>query len=248
MQPLSEATREIMWNVSHVPLFYAAFLVALTVFGFGVYRRILSWKEGKSHDAGLSELTDRLLFMLKEILFQSKVRRKRFPGLIHVFVFYSFLVLVVTTSVVSLDHDLGFALFRGHTYVLLTVAAEIAGVFVLLGAIVALWRRHVRRPPTLEARAADSWGFALLALIIVTGFAVEGVRIGVAGDPWQGFSFVGHTIAALASPLDANAGASLHSALWWTHAALALLWIAIIPRAMTSTRRASASVSTRPAI
>jgi Fe-S oxidoreductase/nitrate reductase gamma subunit len=167
--------------------------------------------------------------MLKEVFFQSRVRRKRFPGLIHVFVFYSFLVLLVTTSVVSLDHDLGIALFRGHTYVFLTVAAEIAGLFVLLGAIVALWRRHVRRPPTLEATAADSWGFALLALIIITGFAVEGVRIGVTGDPWQGFSFVGRAISALASPLDANAGASLHSALWWTHAALVFLWIASIP-------------------
>jgi nitrate reductase gamma subunit len=182
MQPLSQATREIMWNVSHVPLFYAVFVVALTVFGFGVYRRIRSWNEGKSHDAGLSELTDRLFFMLKEVFSQSRVRRKRFPGLIHVFVFYSFLVLLVTTSIVSLDHDLGIALFRGHTYVFLTVAAEIAGLFVLLGAIVALWRRHVRRPPTLEATAADAWGFALLALIIVTGFAVEGVRIGVTGD------------------------------------------------------------------
>jgi len=229
VQPLSQATREIMWNVSHVPLFYAVFVVALTVFGFGVYRRIRSWKEGQSHDAGLSELTDRLFFMLKEVFSQSRVRRKRFPGLIHVFVFYSFLVLLVTTSIVSLDHDLGTALFRGHTYVFLTVAAEIAGVFVLLGAIVALWRRHVRRPPTLEATAADAWGFALLALIIITGFAVEGVRIGVTEDPWQGFSFVGRAISSLASPLDANAGASLHSALWWTHAALALLWIASIP-------------------
>ncbi len=218
-----------MWNVSCVPLFYAVFVVALAVFGFGVYRRIRCWKAGRSDDAGLSELKDRLLFMLKEVFSQNRVRRKRFPGLIHVFVFYSFLVLLVTTSIVSLDHDLGTALFRGHTYIFLTVAAEIAGVFVLLGALVALWRRHVRRSPTLEATAADTWVFSLLALIIVTGFAVEGLRIGVAGDPWQGFSFVGRAISALASPLDADTGASLHAALWWTHAMLALLWIACIP-------------------
>jgi len=206
MQPLSQATREIMWNVSYVPLFYVLFVVALAVFGFGVYRRIRCWKAGGSDDAGLSELKDRLLFMLKEVFSQNRVRRKRFPGLIHVFVFYSFLVLLVTTSVVFLDHDLGMALFRGHTYVFLTVAAEIAGVFVL-----------------------DTWVFSLLALIVITGFAVEGVRIGVAGDPWQGFSFVGRAISDLASPLDADTGASLHSALWWTHAVLVLLWIASIP-------------------
>jgi Fe-S oxidoreductase/nitrate reductase gamma subunit len=229
MQPVSEATREIMWNVSQVPLFYAVFAVSLTVFGFGVYRRIHCFKAGKSHNAAFSELKGRLCFMLKEVFLQNKVRQKRFPGLIHVSVFYGFLVLLVTTSVVFFDHDLGMALFRGHTYVFLTVAAEIAGVLILLGALVALWRRRVRRPPTLEATAADTWVFSLLALIIITGFAVEGVRIGVAGDPWEGFSFVGGAISPLVLPLDANTGAALHSAVWWTHAVLAFLWIASIP-------------------
>jgi Fe-S oxidoreductase/nitrate reductase gamma subunit len=218
-----------MWNVSHVPLFYAVFVVSLTIFGFGVYRRIHCWKAGRSDDAGLSELRDRLFLMLKEVFLQNRVRQKRFPGLIHVFVFYSFLVLLVTTSIVFLDHDLGTALFRGHTYVFLTVAAEIAGVLILLGALVALWRRRVRRPPTLEATAADSWVFSLLALIVITGFAVEGVRIGVAGDPWEGFSFVGRAISPLASPLDAKTGATLHSAVWWIHAVLVFLWISSIP-------------------
>ena len=51
----------------------------------------------------------------------------------------------------------------------------------------------------------------------------------MAGDPWQGFSFVGRAISPLASPLDADTGASLHSALWWTHAVLVFLWIASIP-------------------
>ena len=128
MQPASEATREIMWNVSHVPLFYAVFIASLMVFGFGVYRRIHCWKAGKSETARLSELTDRLFFMLKEVLFQNRVRQKRFLGLIHIFVFYSFLILLVTTTIVFFDHDLGTTLFRGHTYLFLTVAAEIATV------------------------------------------------------------------------------------------------------------------------
>jgi Fe-S oxidoreductase/nitrate reductase gamma subunit len=229
MHPLSQATREIMWNVSHVPIFYAVFVLSMAVFGFGVYQRIRCWKAGRSDDAGLSELKERLLFTLKEVFSQKRVRRKRFPGLIHVFVFYSFLVLLLTTTVVFLDYDFGTAFFRGLTYVFLTIAAEIGGVFVLLGALVALWRRHVRRPPTLEAPAADTVMFSLLALIIVTGFAVEGLRIDVAGDPWREFSFVGNALSGLASPLDPKTGAGLHAVLWWTHSVLVFLWIAAIP-------------------
>lgn len=229
MEPLSQATREIMWNVSLVPLFYSIFAVSMAVFGFGVYRRVRSWREGKSDGERRSELTQRFFFMLKEVFSQDKVREKRFPGLIHLFVFYSFLVLVVTTGVVFLDHDFGTSLFRGYLYVCLTVAAEIAGLLVLFGLLVAVWRRHAGRPPTLEVIPADSWGFWLLASVIITGFAVEAVRIGVAGDPWQRLSFVGYALSPLASELDPSTGVALHAALWWAHAVLVFVWVASIP-------------------
>jgi len=50
MEPLSQATREILWNISHVWLIYALFAVVLAFFGFGVYRRIQFWKAGKADD------------------------------------------------------------------------------------------------------------------------------------------------------------------------------------------------------
>jgi Fe-S oxidoreductase/nitrate reductase gamma subunit len=229
MEPLSQATREVMWNASHVPLFYSAFALSLVIFGFGVFQRVRYWNRGKDDNERLSELTSRLFFAFKEVFSQNKVRQKRFPGLIHVFVFYSFLVLVVTTTVVAFDHNLNTSMFKGYTYVCLTVAAEIAGVLILFGALAALWRRHVKRPATLEIIRADTWSFSLLALIVITGFWVEGARIAVAGDPWQALSFVGSTLTPLISGLELGRGAALHSVLWWTHTLLVFLWIASIP-------------------
>jgi Fe-S oxidoreductase/nitrate reductase gamma subunit len=218
-----------MWNASHVPLFYSLFAVSLMIFGFGVYQRIRRWKKGKGDNERFSELTNRLFFMLKEVFSQNKVRQKRFPGLIHVFVFYSFLVLVVTTIVVAFDHHFDTSLFKGHAYVFLTVAAEIAGLLILFGAVAALWRRHFKRPATLDVAPADTWSFLLLALIVITGFGVEGVRIAAAGDPWQALSFVGYAMTPLVSGLEPATGAALHSVLWWTHILLVFSWIASIP-------------------
>ena len=167
--------------------------------------------------------------MLDEVFFQNRVRQSRMPALFHSFIFYSFLVLLLTTGIIALDYDLGTSLFRGPIYIFLTVASEIAGVLILFGVLMALWRRHFKRSATLETTPGDTLALLILALIIITGFCAEGIRIGVAGDRWQGFSPAGFMISSLFSGLDANAGTALHSAVWWLHAILAFFWIATIP-------------------
>jgi len=228
-EPLSQATREILWNISAVWLIYALFAVALAVFGFGVYQRIQFWKRGKADDERFTELGRRVIFMLVEVFAQSKVRQKRFPGLIHVFILYAFLVLVVTTSVIALDYDFGTSLFKGLMYVALSVGAELAGLFIALGLLTALWRRHVIRPTSLDVRLADTWAFLLLLGVIITGFVVEALRIAVAGDAWASLSFVGAALSPLFSGLNVDTGTTIHSGVWWTHTVLSFFWMATIP-------------------
>jgi len=229
MEPASQATREIMWNISHGWIIYVLFLVSLAIFALGVYQRIQFWKRGKDDNERFSDLSRRFFFMLRELLFQKRVRQSGFPALFHSFVFYSFLVLVLTTGIIALDADFGTSLFRGPIYLTLTIASEIAGVLILLGVLMASWRRYVKRPETLETTFADTWALLLVALIVITGFAAEGIRIGVAGDRWQGFSPLGSALSLIFSGLDANEGAKLHWVVWWVHTILVFVWIASIP-------------------
>jgi Fe-S oxidoreductase len=231
MPPLSEATRQILWNVPHVWPLYAMLVAALTVLAWGVYEYIQFWRRGKRDDGRLADLVDRFFFMLGELFSQRKVRQKPFPGLIHVFLFYSFIVLVITTTVVALDYDFHTSLFRGYIYVALTVGSEIGGVLLLFALLVALWRRHVRRPPALGAPLSDTWAFLLLALVVLTGFVVEGLRIAVAGDPWAKLSFVGLAFSLPFGGLAHGTGATLHWGVWWLHAVLVFVWIGTIPYA-----------------
>ncbi len=229
MPELTEATRPLMWNVSSAWVMYVAFLVALGFFCFGIYRRVSSWRRGKPDSERLGDWGKRFRVLLSELLLQKRTRGARFPGIFHALIFYSFLVLVVTTAVVALDVDFGTTLFKGYVYVVLTVASELAGVFILVGLGMALWRRVVLKPKTIAGGLADIWPLLLLFLIVITGFAVEGMRIAVKGDPWAYLSFVGLGFSKLFSGISASVGEPAHRWLWWIHMFMAMGWIASIP-------------------
>jgi Fe-S oxidoreductase/nitrate reductase gamma subunit len=150
-------------------------------------------------------------------------------------IFYSFIVLVVTTTIVMIDYDAGKLLgielniFTGFIYVFFTVASDLAGVFILVGIGMAAYRRYVRKPDTLPTTTEDGLVLALIAFMIITGYLVEGLRIAVNGDPWRALSPVGSVTASLFSGIGESGGKTLHGSFWWLHTILAMGWIAIIP-------------------
>lgn len=229
MGALSEATRPILWNISAAWLMYLLMFVALGVFAFGVQARVAAWRRGRAANERLGDWGRRLGLLIRDLAFQRRVRGARYAGIFHCALFYAFAVLLVTTFVVALDYDLGTSLFEGALYVALTVASEAAGVLVLFGVGMALWRRLARRPTTLPREPGDVWPLALLAGITITGFLVEGLRIATLGDAWAALTPVGQLAALPFEGLSESAGRTVHAALWWAHTTLALGWIASIP-------------------
>jgi Fe-S oxidoreductase/nitrate reductase gamma subunit len=229
MYEIKDAVRPIMWNISGAWVMYLLVVVALGLFAYGAYRRWAHWREGKPDEERFSDWGRRLLLLLKELVFQKRVRSSRFPGLFHSLIFYSFLVLAITTAVVALDYDFGTTLFKGWVYVALTVASELAGVFILVGVGMAAARRLFRRPESLPSTGSDLWALALVAALVLTGYATEGLRIATLGDPWAWLTPVGGGFARLWGSPTEETGRQAHQVLWWGHTVLALGWIASIP-------------------
>ncbi len=232
MPPLSEATRPLMWNVSHSWVMYVLFAIALAVFAWGMYRRILFWRRGGGDKERLGDWMRRLRVLLGEIFLQRRVRGSTIPGIFHSLMFYSFAVLFLTTAVIMVQYDVGgrfgagFNIFRGYTYVFFSLASELAGILLLVGIAIAAWRRYVLKPEAVPDAAADGLALLFLAGIVVTGYLVEGARVAASGDPWGKLSPVGSWIGWL---LGGTGGTAVHSSLWWTHTVLAMGWIALIP-------------------
>jgi heterodisulfide reductase subunit C/nitrate reductase gamma subunit len=208
---------------------YSLLGVALAVFGYGVWRRVRTWRRGKPDGERLGDWGRRLAMLVRELAFQTRVRNAPFPGLFHSLIFYSFAVLIITTTVVALDYDLGTSLFRGALYVLLSVAAELAGVLILAGLGIAAVRRFVSKPATLATSFGDGWVLVLIGALVLTGFLAEGLRIATVGDQWAWLSPVGLGASYLFRGFGPEATATTHRLLWWGHTGLALGWIALIP-------------------
>lgn len=226
---LSEATRTIMWNISHPIVMYLLGAAALAVFGYGVWKRAKFYKEGKPDGERLSDFGKRFVFLVKELFLQRRSRDEAFPGVFHSLIFYSFIVLVVTTAVVAMDYDFGTHLFKGPIYLVLSLGADLGGLLVLVGVAMAVWRRYIKKPETLETGPGDAFALSLLGAMVLTGFLVEGLRIAVVGDPWKAVSPVGTAFALLFAGVGPEGGQAAHRILWWTHTVLAMGWIASIP-------------------
>ncbi len=226
---LREAFRPKMWNVQVEWPMYAMFGVALVIFAVGMWRHLAIWRQGKADNERLGDWARRAGLLVKELIFQNRVRGSVLSAWFHSFIYYSFGLLALTTTVVALDYDLGMSLFHGWFYVVLKLGSQLGGLLILVGIGIAALRRLVTRPPTLDKAAGDLWALAILAGLVLTGFLLGGLRIAAIGDRWAFLSPISWGLATLMNWIPAQTTTRLHAFLWWLHAALAMSWIAAIP-------------------
>ena len=171
--------------------------------------------------------------MLKTIVFQKKVLTSVYPAIFHTLIFYSFAVLFLTTAVIAIDYDLGIPLFRGHLYSLLSISSEVSGILIIIGVSLAFFRRYKMSPKTLDTSFSDYFALMLIALIVITGFIVEGLRIEGTLNLNDSLSPVGTAFGEMFIRLLPNSEKSsilqTHEIFWWIHTCLVFLWISIIP-------------------
>lgn len=229
MNDPSTASRHILWSISHSWIMYVFFVIALVLLVRGFMWRIRIWKSGRPDEERLKGLGRRFRMLIREIALPSRINDSTFAGIFHGFIYYSFIVLVITTAIVMLDTDFGTSLFRGRLYLLLSFAADLAGLLILTGTVLAGVRRYIMRPNTIMTSAGDTWALVLLAILVLGGFLMEGLRIAVNGDAWVAYSPVGYLFSLLFTGIGGKAGSLTYAFLWWSHMALTLIWIGLLP-------------------
>ncbi|MFW2368903.1 MAG: respiratory nitrate reductase subunit gamma, partial [Desulforhopalus sp.] len=234
-----EFTREIYWNVGHgastlVPMYLlTALSVALLV--YKARTLIADYRRGKPLDR-TDNLGERIVFMLKTMLLQSRVLSVRGPGLAHAFFFWGFFLLFIGTALIVLQADFTDLLFgvkflKGTFYLLFSIVLDLAGlvaVAMLLGLFI---RRYVVRPEGLDSTRDDSIMHSLLFAILISGFVIEGARMAVTelGTPLALWSPVGLIFAKGLAGLGEETLRSVHQVTWWFHLLLVMAFIGLIP-------------------
>jgi Fe-S oxidoreductase/nitrate reductase gamma subunit len=232
--------REVFWNTGQFEaLLFALTAVALAVFAYGVYRRWQMWKAIGKPELRCDNLGQRLKRLFTDGFFQIKTFRELYPGIMHGLIFFGFFVLIFGAFFDATEYHiaepLGIAFLRGKVYLLFSFVMELFGLAVLLGVLMALYRRYVARPDGLGYQGKpdntpdDAIVLILIGAIVITGFIIEALRIHVNRPPWEVWSFGGWLLAGAFAGLDHERAKTLHQITWWGHTFLSLGFIAYIP-------------------
>ncbi|MFP6641635.1 MAG: heterodisulfide reductase-related iron-sulfur binding cluster [Myxococcota bacterium] len=224
-----EPTRKIYWNIIDGPIIYALAVVAVGVLLYGMVRRIRIWRLGHA-EVRTDRMGERIRGLLIEIFGQRRNLRDRFPGVAHLLIFYGFLGAFVATTMIAIQDWTGIHFLEGSFYLWYSLLADVFGVLGVIGILMALYWRGVVRPARLHSVMDDWIALALLLLIFIQGFIVEGIRINVtelhAHPSWAVWSPVGYGVAWMLEGVERQQLLDFHRGLWWLHAVTAMAFIA----------------------
>jgi Fe-S oxidoreductase len=187
---------------------------------------------GSSSDQFFSRLGD--LFI--NAVIQVRIWDNAYAGLMHVLIFGGVTIQVLGTLVNLTQMQLFIPFLelpfpRGSGYLIFELVMDLAGVAILVGVIMALLRRLVLRPKTLQTSWDDYYALTLLALIPLIGFTVEGARLISISPAWAPWSPVGNLVANFMrlTGMTPESAAGLHRYLVYAHVLLGLVLFASIP-------------------
>jgi len=244
LEDAMEPTREIMWNVHWMrwPI-YGPALIAFGIMAWGFWkeygRRSVLFRAARPDDERRKELGRRIFDALRYLFGHQRILRETYPGVMHWLVFFGFFVLFVVTLLVMVQEDFtalffGVEFLKGPTYLVWSLAGDVFGLGLLIGAGMALVRRYIARPKRLDSRPMELWALLLILGLLLTGFFAESLRMvgdGEVGAPWAPWSPVGWLGALLLRGTGMGEGTVrlLHAVDWQVHMVLALVFVATIP-------------------
>jgi len=229
--------RDTFWNVpawAQVAV-YAGGLLAVAVFAWGLWQRIRLWRAGAPENR-FDRIPERLRLVALHTLGQARVLSQAYPGIMHATMFWGFLALFMGTVLATVDWDItlplfGYKLLRGTFYLAYETVLDLFGLFFVIGLGMAVWRRFVVRPHRVDPTARFAWVLALLFVINLTGFVMEGARLAVVQPEWAPWSPVGWALARmmLAAGMSEGVLRATHLGIWLFHAAISLGFVAVVP-------------------
>ncbi|UCC65884.1 MAG: 4Fe-4S dicluster domain-containing protein [Deltaproteobacteria bacterium] len=226
--------REILWNAGDVRVVvYILAAIPILIFAYTLYERIRLWRIG-GQERRLDQLGARVRSLITVALGHTRTLRYRYPGIMHLFIFWGFAILFLGTLTIFVQEDItlpiwGITFLHGDFYLFYSLILDLMGLLAIIGVLMALTRRYIWRPAMLDNKADDAITLALLLAILVTGFVVEGARLAAQQPPWGRWSPVGWVSASLFfSEATSHGVKTIHKVFWWVHLGLAFTFIGYI--------------------
>ncbi len=214
-------------------IFTIFLLASFAFFAFSVRRLLAYLQIGKPAPERFKDIPERLKRVVKIALLQTKLLREPLAGMMHLAIFWGFLVLVVAVLESIGEGIAGHFSFRflGRFYALITFSQEAFCVLVAVSIVIALWRRFISKVRRLQVDSHGNFDAALILvwifLIVSTLLFQNAARISLGYYP-AGLRYP--VSSSLASMFGGNnATAALGETFWWSHIVLVLGFLNYLP-------------------
>src|ERR1700694_5453682 len=156
-------TRQIGWNVSEVAFAVMYVVVGLqaVLLAHGGTRRYLMWRRGRPHGP-IDRIGERARHPLAVAFLHRRLIRPGYiySGLMHLFIFWGFVVLFIGTLIVLLEADIvrpyfGLSFYQGTFYVAYKLVINLFGLLFLIGLLMAVYRRYGQTLPRFRRNLSD---------------------------------------------------------------------------------------------
>ncbi|MFQ5892200.1 MAG: respiratory nitrate reductase subunit gamma, partial [Candidatus Methanofastidiosia archaeon] len=224
-----DVTREIFWNIKKLIEYghFIGFIVITLLILYGLYRRSKMWRKGRS-EMRFDMLSRRFMDLILHGVIQKKLFRNKYTGIMHMLMFSGFVVLMIGTAIVTLESETPLHFFYGKFYVVFSFLMDFFGMILVVGILMAIYRRYVERPEKLDNRWDDGVILLLLIVIVVSGFFIEALRINATKPDFEKWSFVGWYFSGFLKGLNESSTKQLHVFSWVFHSSLSLLLLLLV--------------------
>ena len=233
----SHTRRETFGNVPSAlkGLFYVTLSSVFVVVGWLVANRVRNYERGRPDNRRTTRANaHRRMRDFRRGVWMQTLMRDPAAGVMHSMIYFGFIVLFVATLVLELDHQAPESLkfLHGGVYKAYSATADLFGVIFVVGILWAMVRRYITRPYRIriKTKPEDALILAMFLFIGLSGFALEAVRIALAGRPsFEEWSFVAFPIADLFDGATPAALQDAHRWLWVAHFVGFLLFLVLLP-------------------
>lgn len=212
-------------------LFLALASLSLALFGAAVRKRRLSLNLGRPVEK-FGDHGARVKWLLVDVLAQRKVLWEPYPGIMHLFIFWGFLVLAPGEI-----QFFGEGLFPGFSIPLLGknpyfyLLQDVFCLLVLIGLGMAFHRRYIARLDRLDRDAESLLIISLIAAVMVTLLLGGAARAAINPEEYLLMTPVvrplGIVLAGSSSP---GLLSVVYYFFWWLHVLAIMAFMAFIPR------------------
>lgn len=220
-------------------LFWITVLVAHLYFDVAIYRMFKLWFSGMSLRGPKKDK----LGLIINIWFQEVFLQRHFYSfsrlrwLIHFLIFWGFVALAllsISTFLVwlfgfmKIDGGISKEILHGSGYPIIKLWGNFFGLLLLIGLLVACYRRFVLKPTQQLTEQMDVLLLLFLLWLTVSGFALEALRISVIDPERAKYSFVSYLFAPMGR-YSLEQLSPILTTLWILHSFSGVLLLVYIP-------------------